>query len=162
MIAMADHDHLNPWTRHFAKLALGVPPGISTAQDAFRSALLSLSAYDLGYRITMATGMTRADVHRNPIVKLSQEFWDETKTLLDCIVDEVQTPFSLSVDDLSLAACVALSHRDVSRVAATIGVLLAQACDHPIAAPVCVWTMAVLPRVRGGNDQHLGRSRDLP
>lgn len=114
MIAMADHDHLNPWTRHFAKLALGVPPGVSTAQDAFRSALLSLSAYDLGYRITMATGMTRADVHRNPIVKLSQEFWDETKTLLDCIVDEVQTPFSLSVDDLSLAACVALSHRDVS------------------------------------------------
>ena len=114
MIAMADHDHLNPWTRHFAKLALGVPPGVSTAQDAFRSALLSLSAYDLGYRITMATGMTRADVHRNPIVKLSQEFWDETKTLLDCIVDEVPTPFSLSVDDLSLAACVALSHRDVS------------------------------------------------
>lgn len=111
---MANRAELNPWTRHFAKLALGVPPGVCAAQDAFRQALLSLSSFDLGYRITIASGMSREQVHLNPIVKLSEDFRYGAKMMLDSLVEKQPGLFATSSDDLALAACLALSHRDVS------------------------------------------------
>ena len=153
LIAMSNRKDLNPWSRHFAKLALGVPPEMCPAQDAFRQALLSLSAYDLGYRITIASGMTREQVHLNPIVKLSEDLRAEAKTLLDSLVGAKPGPFGMSADDLALATCLALSHRDVSGTFSCSHRVSTDPLVSNTSADSCLSKLDVFSRIRFGSHQ---------
>lgn len=114
MVAMPELGHLNPWKNHFAQLALGFPPGHHLAHDAFRQGLLSLSAFDLGYRIAVSSGVTRADVHLNPVVQTSEGLRAEASKLLDLLAVQNGLLDDHLGCDLAVGTCVSLLFRDVS------------------------------------------------
>lgn len=112
MIAMPNHKHLNPWKIHFAKLALGKPPGQDLGHDVFRKALLSLSAYDLGYRIATSSGIALEEVYHSPVVHFSEGLRNEAGQMLEAAVVDKRLQQNSSSVDLVLGACISCSFRD--------------------------------------------------
>jgi hypothetical protein len=100
----------NPWRQHFVHLALAMPHGSSIAHDALRLGILSLSSFEMGFKMSSSI----ADREDNAMLAASIEYRADALKMLRSIV--VLKPYQKDnlAADLAIGTAVSLCIRDVS------------------------------------------------
>lgn len=110
IVAVGTAKARNPWRQHFVQMALAMPYGSSIAHDALRLGILSLSSFDMGFKMAGAS----ANREDNAMLAASIEHRADALKLLRSIV--VLKPYQKDnlAADLAIGTAVSLCFRDVS------------------------------------------------